>query len=109
MTVRLYYSDASTEDHVWKNGEQIADMAKTAEVPKSKKAFEFREQQLRYLSIKPAKPAAIIDRIEFIKGEDETAPVIFAMSVERADPNTATAQPAVAPAPVVPKEEPKKE
>jgi len=84
LTVRLHYADGQTEDHAWKNGEEIADVGKDAEVPKSKQAFKLREQQIRYLSIKPQRNKDIIEKIEFVKGTDETAPLILAISVERA-------------------------
>lgn len=84
LVVRLHYADGQTEDHEWKNGEEIADISKDADVPKSKQAFKLREQQIRYLSIKPKRNKDVIDTIEFVKGADETAPLILAITVERA-------------------------
>lgn len=84
LTVRLHYADGQTEDYTWKNGEEIADVSKDAEVPKSTQAFKLREQQLRYLSIQPKRTKDVIEKIEFVKGADETAPLIMGITVERA-------------------------
>ena len=40
-----------------------------------------REQQLRYLAIEP-KRAEAIRQIEFVKGPDDTAPIVMAVTVE---------------------------
>src|SRR5262249_44620888 len=82
MIVRLHYEDGTTEDHPLKNGEHFADYIRRVDVPGS--AFAFRAeggQQIRYLSIAP-KRAAPIKKIELVKGEDRTAPVVMAVTVE---------------------------
>jgi putative membrane-bound dehydrogenase-like protein len=81
MIVRLHYADGSTEDHDLKNGEHIADYIRRVDVPDSRFAFALRGQQLRYLAIAP-KRSDTIERIEFVKGTDETAPVVLAVTVE---------------------------
>jgi putative membrane-bound dehydrogenase-like protein len=81
MIVRLRYADGSTEDHPLKNGEHIADYIRKVDVPDSKFAFDLRGRQVRYLSITPGK-ADVISQIEFVKGNDEVAPVVMAVTVE---------------------------
>jgi hypothetical protein len=50
-------------------------------VPESKLAFRLRGQQIRYLSIEPRK-ADSIDSVELVKGPDQTAPIVMAVTVE---------------------------
>jgi putative heme-binding domain-containing protein len=82
LTVRLHYADGRTEDHPLVNGVHIADYIRRADVPGS--AFAFRcqgGQQVRALSVAP-KRDAVISRIEFVKGTDDTAPIVMAVTVE---------------------------
>ena len=81
MIVRLHYEDGKTEDHPLKDGEHFADYIRRVDVPGSKFAFAVRGQQLRYLAVAP-KREAVIKEIEFVKGEDRTAPLIVAVTVE---------------------------
>jgi putative heme-binding domain-containing protein len=81
VTVRLHYSDGKTEDHALTNGVHFADYIRRVDVPESRFAFSLRGKQVRYLSVRPAR-AEPIDRIEFLKGSDGTAPVILAVTVE---------------------------
>jgi putative membrane-bound dehydrogenase-like protein len=81
MIVRLHYADNSAEDHPLENGVQFADYNGTADVPGSKLAFNLRGRQIRYFAIQPKKKESI-DRIELVKGPDETAPVVMAVTVE---------------------------
>lgn len=81
MIVRIHYADKSTEDHELRNGEHFADYIRRVDVPGSKFAFALRGQQIRYLAITP-KTSQTIERIEFVKGSDATAPVVMAATVE---------------------------
>lgn len=81
MIVRLHYKDGKSEDHVLKNGEEIADYIRKVEVPGSKFAFALRSQQVRYLTIS-AKREEVVTKLELIKGSDDTAPVVMAVTVE---------------------------
>jgi uncharacterized protein len=81
LRVRLLYEDGKTEEHQLKNGEQIADYIRRVDVPGSKFAFNLAGRQVRYLSLIPARPDPI-KQIEFSKGTDAVAPVIFAVTVE---------------------------
>ncbi|MBX7075574.1 MAG: ThuA domain-containing protein [Pirellulales bacterium] len=83
LIVRLHYADGSTEDHELKNGEHFADYIRVVDVPKSQLAFKLREQQIRYLAVAPARPKETIAKIEFVKGPDQSAPVVMAVTVER--------------------------
>jgi putative membrane-bound dehydrogenase-like protein len=81
LIVRLHYDDGKTEDHALKNGEHFADYIRRVDVPGSKFAFNLQGKQVRYLAIAPQR-ANTIKQIEFLKGNDTTAPVIMAVTVE---------------------------
>jgi hypothetical protein len=81
MTVRLVYADGQQEDHALRNGEHFADYIRQVDVPGSKLARMLRGQQIRFLSIEP-KRKETIDHLELIKGDDATAPVVMAVTVE---------------------------
>jgi putative membrane-bound dehydrogenase-like protein len=81
LIVRLHYADGKTEDHALRNGEHLADYIRRVDVPGSKFAFNLRGRQVRYLAITP-KRAEPVREVEFLKGEDDTAPVILAVTAE---------------------------
>jgi putative membrane-bound dehydrogenase-like protein len=81
MIVRLHYADKTTEDHKLVNGEHFADYIRRVDVPGSKFAFDLRGRQIRYLAVEPQR-ADPIAQIELVKGEDRTAPVVMAVTVE---------------------------
>jgi putative membrane-bound dehydrogenase-like protein len=81
MIVRLKYADGESEDHPLKNGEEMADYITRVDVPRSKFAYQLRGQQLRYLAVYPKRPEPIKE-IELVKGPDDTAPVVMAVTVE---------------------------
>ncbi len=83
MIVRLHYKDGATEDHDLKNGIHFADYIHRVDVPESTFAFALRGQQLRYLAVQPRRPE-VIETIEFVKGPDDTAPIVMAVTVEPA-------------------------
>ena len=81
MIVRLHYADGRTEDHRLQNGIHFADYIRPIEVPGSKLAFRLRGQQVRYLAINP-KRLDPIARVELVKGPDNTAPIVMAVTIE---------------------------
>jgi putative membrane-bound dehydrogenase-like protein len=81
VIVRLHYQDGKTEDHELKNGIHLADYIRRVDVPESKFAFRMRDQQMRYLAIQPARSEPI-KQIELVKGNDRSAPVVLAITVE---------------------------
>jgi uncharacterized protein len=81
MTVRIHYADGKTENHPLKNGIHFADYIRRIDVPGSQLAFRVRGQQVRYLAINPQRPDPIA-RIELIKGPDDTAPIVMAVTIE---------------------------
>jgi hypothetical protein len=81
LIVRLHYADGATEDHKLLNGVHFADYIRRVDVPESEFAFQLRGQQLRYLAVRPLREAPI-DRLELLKGEDRTAPIVMAVTVE---------------------------
>ena len=81
MIVRLHYQGGATEDHPLENGEHFADYFLRVDVPGSKFAFRLRNQQLRYLAVFPRRSDEI-EEIELIKGPDNTAPIVMAITVE---------------------------
>jgi hypothetical protein len=81
LIMRLHYEDGKSEDHPLKNGVEFADYIRRVDVPGSQFAFNVRGRQVRYLSIQPERKARIKE-LEFIKGPDDTAPVIVAVTIE---------------------------
>lgn len=81
MIVRIKYADGKTEDHQLINGQHFSDYINRTDVPKSEFAFAVRNQQLRYLSIIPARNAPM-ESVQLIKGSDKTAPVTMAITLE---------------------------
>jgi putative heme-binding domain-containing protein len=81
LIVRLRYADGQTEDHELVNGEHFADYIRRIDVPRSKFAFNLGGRQVRYLSIQP-KSAEVIREIDLVKGPDDSAPVVMAITVE---------------------------
>jgi putative membrane-bound dehydrogenase-like protein len=85
MTVRIHYANGQTEDHDLKNGEHFADYIRKVDVPGSKFAFSAQgRQQVRYLKVEP-KTKEKIDKIELVKGPDNTAPVVVAVTLEMSE------------------------
>ncbi len=59
LIVRLHYADGQVEDHELVNGEHFADYIRRVDVPGSELAFLLRDQQMRYLAVRPRRrPAA---------------------------------------------------
>lgn len=81
MIVRLHYADGVTEDHSLYDGQHFADYIGRFDVPKSKFAFALRSQQVRYFAIKPGR-TEVVRKIDLIKGQDRSAPVVMAVTVE---------------------------
>ncbi len=84
MIVRLHYEDGKTEDHALKDGVEFADYIRRIDVPGSKFAFALRGQQLRYLTVSPNRQTPLT-RIELVKGDDHTAPIVMAVTAELAE------------------------
>ena len=61
--------------------EDLARVRRRVDVPGSKRAFDVQGKQVRYLTIQP-KRDAVIKQIDFVKGTDETAPVVVAVTIE---------------------------
>jgi putative heme-binding domain-containing protein len=81
MIVRIHYPGGSSEDHALKNGVHFADYIRRVDVPQSQFAFSVGGRQIRYLAIHPGRKEKI-EQLEFIKGPDDTAPIIVAATVE---------------------------
>jgi hypothetical protein len=81
LIVRLHYADGENEDHQLKNGEHFADYIRRVDVPSSKFAFNLRGKQLRYLTVTPQR-SETIKSLELIKGNDATAPIVMAITLE---------------------------
>ncbi|MDX1963243.1 MAG: ThuA domain-containing protein [Pirellulales bacterium] len=81
MSVRIKYADGKTEDHPLQNGVHFADYIRRVDVSGSKFALDAEGKQIRYLRIEP-KRAERIESLEFNKESRETAPLIFAVTVE---------------------------
>jgi putative membrane-bound dehydrogenase-like protein len=81
LIVRLHYADGEIEEHPLRNGVHFADFGQLADVSGSERAFTLRGKQLRYLAVEPARQSTI-ETIELVKGPDETAPLVMAVTVE---------------------------
>ena len=81
MIVRLVYADGQKEDHPLVNGEHIADYIRRVDVPQSEFAFDLAGRQVRSLRIQP-KRTEPLTAIEFVKGDDSTAPIVIAVTAE---------------------------
>ncbi|WP_206108241.1 PVC-type heme-binding CxxCH protein [Paludisphaera soli] len=81
MIVRLHYADGKTEDHPLLDGVHLADYIRPIDVPGSDLAFTLRGRQLRHVRIAPERSEAVA-KIELVKGDDQTAPVVMAVTVE---------------------------
>lgn len=81
LIVRLHYADGQTEEHALRNGEHFADYIRRVDVPGSQFAFDLGGRQVRYLAV-PVERSEPLARIELVKGEDRTAPVVVAVTVE---------------------------
>ncbi len=84
LIVRCKYADGSTVDHKLINGQHIANYRERVDVPESKFAFDAQGKQVRYLKI-PVDASQDLTSIEFLKGEDFSMPIIFAVTVESAE------------------------
>lgn len=82
MIVRLHYASGKTEDHDLLNGVHFADYVRRVDVPASEFAYQLGSGQIRYLSISPGRPDRI-DTVELVKGSDNSAPIVMAVTVER--------------------------
>ena len=81
MIVRLHLQDGKVEDHPLLNAVHFADYIRRVDVPGSEFAMSVGGQQLRYLQIKP-KTKLLVEKIELLKGNDPTAPIVVAITVE---------------------------
>ena len=81
LIVRLHYEDGETESHDLKNGEHFADYIRRVDVPGSKFAYDLNGRQVRYLAIHPQRKDRI-KHLELVKGADNSAPLVLAVTVE---------------------------
>jgi putative membrane-bound dehydrogenase-like protein len=84
MIVRIHYEDGDTEDHPLINGQHFADYIRRVDVPGSEFAFDLAGRQLRYFSLRPV-TKKMIRKISLIKGDDPTAPIVMAMTLQTQD------------------------
>ncbi|WP_404308538.1 PVC-type heme-binding CxxCH protein [Neorhodopirellula lusitana] len=81
MIVRLRYLGGEIEDHPLVNGVHVADYIRRVDVPESEHAFSLGSQQVRYLSVVP-RSSDVVETIELVKGDDESAPIVMAITIE---------------------------
>lgn len=85
LVARVHYKNGQTEEHKLYNGTHFADWKMPhGNVPAAPVVLQMdSERHLRYFSIEPMSREEI-DRIEFIKGENQSAaPIFFAITVEK--------------------------
>jgi len=81
MLVRLTYDDDSQEVHSLVNGEHMSDYIARNDVPGSTFAFDLGGRQLRHVVVVP-KQSKAITTVELVKGSDNTAPIVMAITAE---------------------------
>lgn len=81
LLVRLTYDDESQEVHPLINGEHISDYIARNDVSGSTFAFDLGGRQIRHVVVTP-KQSKPITTIELVKGGDNTAPIVMAITVE---------------------------
>jgi putative heme-binding domain-containing protein len=81
MIVRVTYADDTAEDHALINGQHFADYIRRIDVPESEFAFDLAGRQVRYFAVRPRQRKAL-KKIDLIKGDDATAPVVMAMTLQ---------------------------
>jgi hypothetical protein len=82
LVVRLHYDDGQTEEHELQNGVHFADYIRRTDVPQSEFAFDLDGRQLRYLAVRPSRPKHAVRELQLLKGDDRTAPIVMAVTVE---------------------------
>ena len=81
LIVRLHYANGETEDLPLENGEHMADYVRRIDVPKSMFAFDLNGRQIRSIRLHPGR-TDVIREVELLKGPDDTAPIVMAITVE---------------------------
>ncbi len=84
LIVRCTYADGTVVDHPLVNGKHIAGYRERTEVPDSTFALDANGKQIRYLKI-PTDIGKELKSVDFVKGEDFSMPLIFAVTVESAE------------------------
>ncbi len=83
LVVQCNYEDGTAVDHALINGKHIANYQEKIEVPESKFAMDANGKQIRYLKV-PVDGTRPLKSIDFIKGDDFSTPLVFAVTVESA-------------------------
>ncbi len=83
LIVRCQYEDGASVDHALINGQHVANYQEKVDVPESKFAIDANGKQIRYLKI-PIDASKPLKSIDFVKGEDASTPLVFAVTVESA-------------------------
>ena len=81
MLVRITYDDDVQEIHSLVNGEHLSDYIARNDVPGSEFAFDLGGRQIRHVVVVPEKSKSI-KTIALAKGNDDTAPIVMAVTAE---------------------------
>ena len=84
LIVRCVYQDGSKGEYPLAYGKHIANYQGRTDVPESKFAFDADGKQVRYLKIE-IDATKELKSIDFVKGDDFSLPLVFAVTVESAD------------------------
>ncbi len=107
LIVRCNFEDGSTEDHELITGKHLATYRERTDVPESKFAIDANGKQIRYLKL-PVDSRKVMKDIQFIKGEDFSFPLVFAVTVESAGDDHSADSAAVATPQAPPREAPQR-
>ena len=81
MSIEVHYEDGTKEVTEFKNGVHFADYIRRSDVPESEFVMMVGPHQMRYLAVYPSKSIPVM-RIDFVKGDDQSAPIVLAATVE---------------------------
>ncbi len=84
VIVRCKFEDGTQEEFELINGQHLATYREKVDVPESKFAIDADGKQIRYLKV-PVESDQPMVSIEFVKGQDFSIPLIFAVTVESSD------------------------
>lgn len=82
VILKVNYEDGQTETIELKNGIHFADYIRRVDVPGSRFAYNLNGQQVRYIGVPTARQNVLVKSLTLSKGNDRTAPIFVAITIE---------------------------